>query len=543
MANLRWETAADWDNAASQSNVAHPENTVYGSTAPYSTDFAQDFPSWNWSYGDDAAYIDPEDRVQLVNGTEQAGWVNVDDTHASSGVVSIKTDYTWASGNESGQVWACAANDIWGAHGSSQSGGYHYVTVYDSGAGTWVTALRRRNSDGSLDTLAKGQSVSLSGTKTMEMEVDLDNAVITCYWEGSEDISHTLSSVETHDNTIGVRGRTGQNAGTHYTENVTASWSDGTGSLTTATKSFSEGKEPDLTYLTAEGSPTVTVRGSPSGTAEEHTVTLDGSHTHGIDWAEPHTNFNITLGVDGSSSVGSVGLFRDTSIIWGSEGDWDAAQSETDTIHDAGTLTIAENRDGFEDGSLSNDWTNHASFGVDSVVSHTGSYSAGLEVSSAADHQATWNPPLTQYGEQISEMEFYWWERSASYGGGIRLFNSNGNDEIGVASDNPEWVVDSSGIFGQVHNGTSYETWIRTTLTFDWANSAVTIDWEASDGTTYSDTYSLKHGVDIDEIQVWNQNGQSWTSGGDMYMWFDDLEVDNGATSGSLTTDVRRLIR
>lgn len=73
---------------------------------------------------------------------------------------------------------------------------------------------------------------------------------------------------------------------------------DTPGSLETATKSFDSGQTPDLVAdvsLNTVTSFEVDVIGSPSGTSETNTVTVDtdGENTYAITWSSSHTDYRV----------------------------------------------------------------------------------------------------------------------------------------------------------------------------------------------------------------------------------------------------------
>jgi hypothetical protein len=77
------------------------------------------------------------------------------------------------------------------------------------------------------------------------------------------------------------------------------------GSLTTATKSFTQNQQPDLqnlSYSLNGESITLDVIGSP-GTGSEETVsqTLDGSTSYTLTWAAGHTDFRVQVNIDTTS--------------------------------------------------------------------------------------------------------------------------------------------------------------------------------------------------------------------------------------------------
>ncbi|PSP79668.1 hypothetical protein BRC81_03970 [Halobacteriales archaeon QS_1_68_20] len=107
--------------------------------------------------------------------------------------------------------------------------------------------------------------------------------------------------------------------------------------------------------------------------------------------------------------------------------------TETKTV-----VVLADSRfDSFENGL--GDWAvQHGGFSTRGV-SIRGSVSAGNFEASSSLVQASW----TAYdgGERPRRFSFYYRETHNSNGGGVRLKNSDGNVEVGFATDNPQWKV------------------------------------------------------------------------------------------------------
>jgi len=170
-----------------------------------------------------------------------------------------------------------------------------------------------------------------------------------------------------------------------------------------------------------------------------------------------------------------------------------------------------------------------------------GSQSGGIDISNNSTYlYATHNLSSAQ---QISEAEFYYYETSNQPGSGVRFFNSNGNQELGVATNNPQWVfapTDNETDIIQVFDGTDsssggganvYQTWHRVNLQFDWGNTEVNWTWEnTADGITKTGTQSLQQGVDITDIrlhQFKGFGGEAWATSGfpNAAMWYDSITL------------------
>jgi hypothetical protein len=184
----------------------------------------------------------------------------------------------------------------------------------------------------------------------------------------------------------------------------------------------------------------------------------------------------------------------------------------------------------FETGDTSN-WTVNDPLVANQTRVYAGSYSGESD-----DRQATVKDPMAYAapsalsgGVQASSFEFYWQETTNQRGGGVRLKNSNGNFEVGLATNNPQWDIDDGSGVTQVFSGDGEDRWIRFKITFDWGNSTFSTDFEdLQSGSTYSDTgRALKQGTDLERIELWSYTGGSWGSSADdlSRMWWDNFTV------------------
>lgn len=174
---------------------------------------------------------------------------------------------------------------------------------------------------------------------------------------------------------------------------------------------------------------------------------------------------------------------------------------------------------GFESGNL-NDWTvNNLSTAQDRVWA--GEYSAfanTVETTQPLASQALFD------GTEIPIFSFAFQETTASNGGGIRLKNSNGDYELGIATDNPQWIIDDNNGESQIYAGDGTDRWVRFELSFDWLDNTFRFkgrDYESGEVIT-EDTRPLKQGVDIETVEIWSYGG-GWGGGSDIEMWFDNV--------------------
>jgi len=157
-------------------------------------------------------------------------------------------------------------------------------------------------------------------------------------------------------------------------------------------------------------------------------------------------------------------------------------------------------------------------------------YSAGLDsggsyVQSLISRR---EPSFLQGGRQIDEFVFYFWETDVGDGGGLKLFNSNGNAECGFATNNPQWDV-WNGYVTEIYAGDGYERWVRVEMVFDWSNGQVTFNVEdQSTGSTASRTISLINGKDVSYIELLNYDRGFGSEADYFSLWIDAIQAFDG---------------
>ncbi|MCY4730553.1 hypothetical protein KY092_08270 [Natronomonas gomsonensis] len=203
-----------------------------------------------------------------------------------------------------------------------------------------------------------------------------------------------------------------------------------------------------------------------------------------------------------------------------------------------GSTTEVIYSEGFEDGSLDGWTVNELS--VVSDRSFQSTYSVYSNNGLGSSTQAY--DIISNGGKQLDTFSYYYQETSSSAGGGVRLVNSDGDFEIGVATANPQLQIDDNNGIEQVAYG-SYDTWYRVEYDFDWTNNDVDITWENM-GSGSVETFNnrpLKQGVDIEQVNVENYNFYEWRTGG-YEMWHDGFEAvaeveNNPPTFGEINSD------
>lgn len=117
-------------------------------------------------------------------------------------------------------------------------------------------------------------------------------------------------------------------------------------------------------------------------------------------------------------------------------------------------------------------------------------------------------------------------ETSSSTGSGMRIKNGNGNYELGLALDNPQWdIEDGNGFSGTVAEG-DYNEWTKFTTLFNWEDSTFDVEIIGPDsGVSYEDTgRPLINGENFLTAEFWNYNSTSWGDN-DLKAWFDDILI------------------
>lgn len=139
---------------------------------------------------------------------------------------------------------------------------------------------------------------------------------------------------------------------------------------------------------------------------------------------------------------------------------------------------------------------------------------------------------------QISSFSFMFWESSSNTSAALSFYNSNGNREFSVGTDNPAWCYDDAGGNSSFGNPNAYEHWIRFTIDFDWPNDQYTVTGEdLATGYTASHTGTLKQGVDIAEIASGQVGLGGWTGSGQWHV--DQMQynvADHGLAQSSTGT-------
>jgi hypothetical protein len=225
---------------------------------------------------------------------------------------------------------------------------------------------------------------------------------------------------------------------------------------------------------------------------------------------------------------GSESDFTTSFIVQQSQGDWllhqirdpapmlaDSgtpttmpADEETTTGDDETTTPVADDGVyGFEGGLAV--WTvEREEWGQRDEVAYAGAYSGGItaggpDTGDFIGTLATATPDPLSSGGRPSAVSHYWYEREASFGGGLRLVNSEGDVELGTATNNPEWLVDGDDGPTELYAGDGYGRWVRVDIAFDWDAGTATVAFEdQQSGSRRSTEVGLAGGVDIEALRL-----------------------------------------
>lgn len=181
--------------------------------------------------------------------------------------------------------------------------------------------------------------------------------------------------------------------------------------------------------------------------------------------------------------------------------------------------------DDFESGDVSKwDVVNDLSATTGRVFS--GLFSGKCDNAQGGSPQAYIIPDRIEGGSQPSGWQYYWQGTSNSFGAGMRLLNSDGNVELGLASNNPQWKIDDGNGIETVFGGDGNDRWVRFSVGFNWQQGTFSVDLEDTQtGSTYTDSgRPLKEGKDIERVQIDDYSG-NWQDGGSIDNWFDEITL------------------
>jgi hypothetical protein len=302
---LTWETSTDWDNAVSEEYVVHTNDII---------ELTYGVESW-----EDLADGDPLPSPWLNDGADPEADTNVSVTDGSVAMLGDATDNSDAGQDRLGIYLDFSDNPapdriFWDMRETSDSAGAGVFVLNENGneilnGGTSNPAWGFNSGDGST-CIESSPSPSYGAFRRFTIDFDWANDQFDLTWEDIQGSSGTQSYTgESFKNSSTGIGRIswGDTRDDIFCGGDPArigdTWVDriwgvfNTGSLTTATKSFSSNTQPDLqnlSYTLNSQNVTLDVIGSP-GTGSEETVSqvLGGSTNYTLTWSSSHTDFRI----------------------------------------------------------------------------------------------------------------------------------------------------------------------------------------------------------------------------------------------------------
>lgn len=219
---------------------------------------------------------------------------------------------------------------------------------------------------------------------------------------------------------------------------------------------------------------------------------------------------------------------------WSTQIDWDEGTFKRDTYAENGDVKILGFQDDFESGTLDNWEVNNASINTGRTLSGGYSMYAGTGVNN--DYQA--RTRISPGGGEIPDFSYHYQETTNSTGAGFRVRNSDGQFELGVSTDNPEWDITDANGHQEVDGGSNYDDWHKVEVTFDWSAGTFDVYWEnLSTGRngTYTDR-PLIEGKDAEYLEFWEYNGGEWGNS-DIVHWIDDVSVSSKDSGRYISTE------
>jgi len=184
----------------------------------------------------------------------------------------------------------------------------------------------------------------------------------------------------------------------------------------------------------------------------------------------------------------------------------------------------------FESGTLDPQWVDTSYLSATTTRPWNGSYSGESDTGGS-----TISAPLYdwQFGGgnayQLASFSMFYWEQSSGNGGeGWRFVDENNTIALGVASNNPQLVVEDNNGNEQVADPSWLDTemWIKVDVSFDWGAGTFDVTW--TDAETQSNSYVESGRPLISTSPVDTLRGQTYNGGwgaGPTVHWIDDLEV------------------
>lgn len=176
---------------------------------------------------------------------------------------------------------------------------------------------------------------------------------------------------------------------------------------------------------------------------------------------------------------------------------------------------------------------------------YDGSYSGYYKASDTDTTGIMADKAIHPGGAQPDYIEYIWQETSYSWGGGISIVDSAGNEVFGMADDNPQWDIKDANGWRQVYGGDGYDRWIKYRIEFDWVNGNCSIYFEdLSTGSVYKESgIPLINATDVETLEIRNYHSDSWRTGSQFEMWIDAIQSGyiNSVTANSTSATITGL--
>lgn len=312
---VTWETATDWDNAVEGEFVLHNSDTI---NMTVGTDSYEDlsfgttsFPS-PYRSGGSPEVVDP---------------ANTDVSSAWDGDKVVETT-TYGFGVEGlGGVTPTKIWHYWWEDGSNRDTAF----APTNSSGNPIAVIGTNNPQINFRTGDRSSQVDGGDQgewQYSEWTFDWDNSTVDLYWESQstgstanwtgDNFINSASGIYEFYNSGSFGGWASGNTDQLFTDEYWGVFNSSF--LTTATKSFSESKQPDLQSLSysLDGETiTLDIIGSPgSGSEETVTQVLDGSTGYSLSWTNSHTDFRVKVDLSTTDRSGaSVPTFGKAELV------------------------------------------------------------------------------------------------------------------------------------------------------------------------------------------------------------------------------------
>jgi hypothetical protein len=312
---LEWATENDWDSAVSETNVSHPgdELTLFVPGFEDQFDDGQLDGEWQIQTAADTTVSEQNGEIQIDKSGTAAEYGGVGRAMNAENDLFWEFDWTQASIEGRTSLAFYLPNGPDTSQSQATDGvpdNCYYLDFQSEGGGSYGYVKLMKKVGGNTTKIQGGLfggfgDADYRGTWRVEMD---SNQSVQVFHDGTAAPDGPWSLTE-WSSTGGVQLVANPANGERHTVNYFRSGDLGTvesGTLTTATKSFGDSETPNLANLDYDlngGGIDLTVIGSPSGTAESHTVTLDGSASYSLSWSSSHSNFRTGCSLSHGSAA------------------------------------------------------------------------------------------------------------------------------------------------------------------------------------------------------------------------------------------------